>query len=101
MTLTRRPALFGFVAALAMVATACASSAKSSKTAANTSGGGGTNTSSAGTQGTTDEVTIASVGNYSGVPGAIQKPGVDGLDAFVKALNARGGVNGHKINLII
>jgi branched-chain amino acid transport system substrate-binding protein len=84
-----------------MVVTACSSSAKSSKTAANTSGGGGTNTSTAGTQGTTDEVTIASVGNYSGVSGAIQKPGVDGLDAFVKALNARGGVNGHKINLIV
>ena len=44
---------------------------------------------------------LASVGNYSGVPGSATFPMVQGAQVWVKYINAKGGLNGHKVQLIV
>jgi len=46
-------------------------------------------------------VVVASVGTLSGPVGAILLPMVQGTQVWVKSANARGGVNGHPVNLIV
>ena len=52
--------------------------------------------------GSTDHgvVTIGNVSTTSGIAGGAQRPGVVGLQAWVQATNAKGGVNGHLLKLI-
>ncbi|HEX9683542.1 MAG TPA: ABC transporter substrate-binding protein [Acidimicrobiales bacterium] len=47
------------------------------------------------------EISIASIGPYSGVLGAATLPFVDGLRIWVAWANSRGGVNGHPIRLLV
>jgi branched-chain amino acid transport system substrate-binding protein len=51
--------------------------------------------------GDTTPIVIGSVGNYSGVPGAAQVPGVRAVQVWVNSVNHRGGVAGHPIELIV
>jgi len=44
---------------------------------------------------------IGSVGNYSGIAGGAEAPGMRGLQAWTSWINARGGVNGHPIKLYV
>ena len=62
----------------------------------------GVGTGSGTTGGSADHgvVTIGNVSTTSGVAGGAQRPGVVGLQAWVAATNAAGGVNGHLIKLI-
>ena len=46
-------------------------------------------------------IVIGSVGNYSGVVGAIEGPGVQAAQVWVKAVNDRGGINGHPVQYIV
>ncbi|HMC40156.1 MAG TPA: ABC transporter substrate-binding protein [Acidimicrobiales bacterium] len=55
-------------------------------------GGGGTDHS---------PIVIGSVGNYSGITGGAEAPGVVGLEAWVSFVNSRGGVNGHPVKLYV
>ena len=65
---------------------------------------GATSTTGAGTSGGSSAdhgvVTIGNVSTTSGVAGGAQRPGVVGLQAWVAATNANGGVNGHLIKMI-
>jgi len=51
--------------------------------------------------GTKSPVVVASVGTLSGPVGAILLPMVQGSQVWVKSVNARGGVNGHPVNMIV
>jgi branched-chain amino acid transport system substrate-binding protein len=44
---------------------------------------------------------MASVGTYSGPAGTVFEPIVKGVQLWIKAVNAKGGVNGHQIRLIV
>ena len=83
-----------------------ASSTTTGATTGTTGGGGGATSGAAATGGTitgaTDHgvVTIGNVSTTSGIAGGAQRPGVVGLQAWVAATNAQGGVNGHPIKLI-
>lgn len=46
-------------------------------------------------------IVIGSIGTYSGAIGAGQVPGVRGLQAWVSAVNAKGGINGRPVKLIV
>jgi branched-chain amino acid transport system substrate-binding protein len=46
-------------------------------------------------------VKIGNVGTYTGLLGAFYRPGGDALKAWQKTVNARGGVNGHPVELIL
>jgi branched-chain amino acid transport system substrate-binding protein len=46
-------------------------------------------------------VKIGNVGTYSGLLGAFYRPGRDALQAWQKTVNARGGVNGHPVELVL
>jgi branched-chain amino acid transport system substrate-binding protein len=46
-------------------------------------------------------VSIAALGDYSGVVGASQGPYLTGLRAWIKMVNDRGGLNGHPVNPLI
>jgi branched-chain amino acid transport system substrate-binding protein len=46
-------------------------------------------------------VSIAALGDYSGVVGASQAPYLTGLRAWIKMVNDRGGLNGHPVNPLI
>jgi branched-chain amino acid transport system substrate-binding protein len=46
-------------------------------------------------------IAIGSVGNYSGIAGGAQAPGVVALEAWVSWINAHGGANGHPIKLYV
>lgn len=46
-------------------------------------------------------ILLASVGTYSGPVGAILEPVLKGAQLWVKAANAKGGVNGHRIDLLV
>ena len=46
-------------------------------------------------------VLMASVGTYAGLVGTIFKPILEGAQLWVSAANAKGGVNGHQIKLIV
>jgi branched-chain amino acid transport system substrate-binding protein len=64
---------------------------------------GGPDAAGAGASGGGDKspVTIGSVSTMSGIAGGAQRPGVVGLQAWVQATNAKGGVNGRPIRLIV
>ena len=44
---------------------------------------------------------MASVGTYSGPAGTVFEPFVKGAQLWIKVVNAKGGVNGHQIRLIV
>ncbi|MCW2607860.1 MAG: hypothetical protein JWO60_2553, partial [Frankiales bacterium] len=44
---------------------------------------------------------VASVGTYSGPSGTAWKPGTDGLKIWAKDVNARGGVDGHPVKVVV
>jgi branched-chain amino acid transport system substrate-binding protein len=46
-------------------------------------------------------VLIANVGTYSGPAAATLKPNVDGVQLWTRSVNARGGVNGHEVKLLV
>ena len=46
-------------------------------------------------------ILMASVGTYSGPAGTVFEPIVKGAQLWIKAVNAKGGVNGHQIRLIV
>ena len=46
-------------------------------------------------------VTVGSVGTFSGPPGAIFGPLLDGVKLWVRYINDRGGMNGHPVDLIV
>jgi branched-chain amino acid transport system substrate-binding protein len=46
-------------------------------------------------------VLLASVGNYSGIIGAIYQPAAKTLQVWAQAVNSRGGVNGHPVRLVV
>jgi branched-chain amino acid transport system substrate-binding protein len=46
-------------------------------------------------------IVIGSVGNYSGIVGGSEAPGVVALQAWTSWVNAHGGVNGHPIKLYV
>ncbi len=63
-----------------------------------------TATTLAGTPGATASktpVTIAALGAFSGVVGQSQGPNLDGLRAWIRMINDRGGLNGHPVNPLI
>lgn len=66
-----------------------------------TTGGafGGTTGTAAG--GTKSPIIIGTVGNLSGIPGGVTVPGLRGLQAWVGATNAKGGIDGHPIKLLV
>ncbi|MGH9037064.1 MAG: ABC transporter substrate-binding protein [Acidimicrobiia bacterium] len=47
------------------------------------------------------EIVIGSVGNYSGIPGTFMSPGARAVQAWVKWVNGKGGVNGHPVRYIV
>lgn len=51
--------------------------------------------------GTHSPVLLATVGTLSGPVGLVLAPVLQGVQLWVKDVNARGGVNGHQINLIV
>lgn len=46
-------------------------------------------------------VVVATVGNYSGIPGAVFSPAVTGLQAWAKSVNDGGGLGGHVLRLLV
>ena len=73
-----------------------------------TSTGAGSGTSTGGTAGggstggvaNKAPITIGQIGEFSGIAGAAESPAQTGLQAWAKYVNARGGVSGHRINLV-
>lgn len=87
---SRAASLLGVVAVVFGLA-ACGSSSSSSST---------TSTSSSSSSGATETGPIK-VGNISSVTGPVPLPeGIEGANAFFKTVNAKGGINGRKIELI-
>jgi branched-chain amino acid transport system substrate-binding protein len=60
-------------------------------TAGGTSGGGGD----------TSPIIVGTVGNFSGAPGVVNKPGSIGVQVWAKAVNAKGGIGGHPVQVIV
>lgn len=82
--------------------TSSASSAEPSSGSTTASDGETTSAASdPGSDAAVEEIVIASVGNYSGVTSEFAAPGMEGVDAWVRTVNANGGVGGHPIKLII
>jgi branched-chain amino acid transport system substrate-binding protein len=50
---------------------------------------------------TKSEIVVGNIGLYSGPFGPQYKHGTDSLDAYFKELNAKGGINGHPVKLIV
>ena len=46
-------------------------------------------------------ITLATVGNYSGIPGAVFIPATISLQAWSKSTNDRGGLGGHPVRLLV
>jgi branched-chain amino acid transport system substrate-binding protein len=78
--------------------------------AATTSGatGGGTtgaagSTATGGATGGGDNspIIVGTVGNFSGAPGVVNKPGSVGVQVWAKAVNAKGGIAGHPVQVIV
>jgi len=53
------------------------------------------------TPGTRSTAVLANVGNYSGPIGSTTLPSLKGSQLWVKYINARGGLNGHQVQLIV
>jgi branched-chain amino acid transport system substrate-binding protein len=66
-------------------------------------GSTGTKSGTPGGGGSADHspIAIGNVGNYSGVSGGAQAPGMIALKVFVAYVNAHGGINGHPIKLYV
>jgi branched-chain amino acid transport system substrate-binding protein len=54
-----------------------------------------------GTAGPRSEVNVASVGTYSGPLGVITTPILRGAQLWVKHINAKGGLNGHPVKMVV
>ena len=74
----------------------------------NSSGSGGSTTGSAapgsgGGAGAGDKspIVVASVGNYSGAPGSVLKSSAIGAQIWASAVNAKGGIAGHPVQMIV
>jgi branched-chain amino acid transport system substrate-binding protein len=95
-----------FATCLAVVA-ACGSSATKATTGTTTPSGSGAASSpsngGSGSAATGSVVKIGIVGVFSGPTGTgpTDKPAVDGLQAWVSYTNANGGINGHKVQLVV
>ena len=76
--------------------TACGSGTKSSAPPGTS---GSSSTASAGDTTSAAPVVIGSVGGYSGSAAITQLPGLQGLQAWVKTVDAAGGINGHQVKL--
>jgi branched-chain amino acid transport system substrate-binding protein len=98
----RALAMLALVAAGAVVLAACGSSGKTAASAplssAGSTGSAGGSTAAAAT-GT--PIKIGTVGQYSGVAGDTSKATADSVVAWSKAVNAKGGINGHPIQVIV
>ena len=46
-------------------------------------------------------IVVASVGNYSGAPGSLLKSSAVGVQVWASAVNARGGIAGHPVQVIV
>jgi branched-chain amino acid transport system substrate-binding protein len=64
-------------------------------------GGGGGDGGDGGGGGNKAPITIGYIGWLSGTGGGTMGPGRDTWIAWSRAVNARGGINGHKVNLLI
>lgn len=60
---------------------------------------GGTGTGGSGRNG--QEIVIGSVGTYSGAVGTVMGQGPRALQAWAASVNARGGISGHRIKVIV
>lgn len=70
-------------------------------TAAGRSGGQAGQDGAPGPAGDKKPIVIGMVGNFSGVIGSALAPARDSYAAWVKSVNAKGGINGHPIKLLI
>lgn len=88
------------VVGVALVVSACGSSAKNTQSnTGGTSGGGGGNKSSAPGVSTTS-ITIGFITSETGNASSTFSDSAKGAQAYFDALNAAGGINGRKVNLI-
>lgn len=83
------------LAGVALVTVLAAAACGSSSTSTSQGSGSSTNRSSA------TSYTIGDIGTYSGPYASSSQGGKDALDAWTKYTNARGGINGHHITLIV
>jgi branched-chain amino acid transport system substrate-binding protein len=87
----RRLSICGAVAIAAIAIAACGSSSSNSSNSSGGSGGSSSNATGA-----------IKVGNITSVTGPTPLPwGPEGAQAFFDSVNAHGGINGHKIDLIV
>ena len=101
MSKTRRTALLRVSAlsvAVAALAAACSSSA-SSGNSSSASGSPSSSSSAAAVAASGSDLVIGTIGNFSG-PSA-QPEHLAGLQAWVDSANAKGGIKGHQIKLIV
>ena len=98
----RRASLLALIAITALVAVGCGSSKKSSSGGSSTSSSPATSTASAATSTSAASGTPIKIGTLIPQTGAgLNYPDwLAGANASVQAINAAGGVNGHKLDLI-
>ena len=77
-------------------ATAAPAGGSGPKTATPTAPGGGSTSGAGGAP-----IKLGSVGTYSGIVGQNVAPGAKAMQAWAAGLNARGGLSGHKIDLVV
>jgi len=51
--------------------------------------------------GTGDEIVVATVGNYSGIPGIVYRDAPKAIQAWAQATNEHGGISGHPVRAIV
>jgi branched-chain amino acid transport system substrate-binding protein len=61
--------------------------------------GGGSGTTAAG--GDHSPIIIGTVGNFSGAPGVVNKPSATGVQVWAAAVNAKGGIAGRPVKVIV
>ena len=64
-------------------------------------GSGPTNSPSMPAGADTSPIIIASVGSYSGAPGAVEKASAVGVQVWAASVNAAGGVAGHPVKVLV
>src|SRR5262245_14378745 len=85
--------------ALGLIATACSSSSK--PTSSGSAGSTGSNGSAGSTGSNGSEITIGIVTPLTGAAAVNYKGSAESAQARVDVQNANGGVNGHKLKLIV
>jgi branched-chain amino acid transport system substrate-binding protein len=87
------------VSVIALAATACSSSKKTTTAAATSAAGGGQSTSAGGSSGA--PIKIGVIADLSGAASSGFVNSERGIKAYTTAVNADGGINGHRIDYVM